>query len=67
MSFTVLGLGADPRIFRDLSEREGRGGLPAEQSILTYKAQSLEDADPLRFFGGLFDFLDLLDFLSLFH
>lgn len=67
MSFTVLGLGADPRMFTDLGERAGRSCLPVEQSILTYKAESLEDVDPLRFLGSLLDLLDLLDFLSFFH
>ena len=66
MSFIVLGLGADPRMFTGLSEDPGCSALPVEEPILTYKPQSLEDANPLRFFGFLFDFLDLLDFLSSF-
>jgi hypothetical protein len=64
MSFIVLGLGADPRMFTSLSKGLGSSALPVGEAILTYKPQSLEDANPLRFFGSLFDFLDLLEFLS---
>jgi hypothetical protein len=66
MSCIVLGLGADPRMFTGLSKGSGCGAPAAEEPILRYQAQSLEDANPLRFFGYLFDFLDLLDFLSVF-
>jgi hypothetical protein len=66
MSFIVLGLGTDPRMFTGLSGGRDCSALPAEEPILAYKPQSLEDANPLRFFGFLFDFLDLLDFLSSF-
>jgi hypothetical protein len=59
MSFIVLGLGADPRMFTGLSEGPGGTGLPVEEPILTYKPQSLDDVDPF----GFLDFLDLLDFL----
>jgi hypothetical protein len=58
----VLGLGADPRIFKGVSDNDRRKSATEEQPILTYKGQGSGDFDPF----GFFDLLDLLDFASSF-
>lgn len=62
MAFQVLGLGHDPRIFRDADflvqkPREGDADL-----VLTYRPQSLDEC--FEQITALIDLLDLLDLFS---
>jgi hypothetical protein len=60
MEFTVLGIGADPRMFRDAFVA-GDSGVRLEQSSpLIYHEQPSDNWEALLL---IFDFLDPLEFL----
>jgi hypothetical protein len=60
--FTVLGLGADPRIFKYESDPSGKETATAEKPILTYNPKGSDDFDPF----GVFDVLEILEPFSFF-
>ena len=58
MEFQVLGLGHDPRIFRDVDFLAQKPQEDDANLVLTYSPQSSDD-----FFGSLIALIDLLDLL----
>jgi hypothetical protein len=63
MNLTVLGLGADPRFFKDAEDRSLNSSTIEEPLPLTYREWHSSDFEGLL---CIFDCLDLLDFLSFF-